>query len=30
MFALSQLREPKEEVARRKATVKVEETAGSG
>ena len=30
MLALSQLREPKEEVARRKATVKVEETAGSG
>ncbi len=30
MLALSQLREPKEVVARRKATVKVEETAGSG
>jgi small subunit ribosomal protein S5 len=30
MLALSQLREPKEEVARRKATVKVEETAASG
>ena len=30
MFALSQLREPKEEVARRKATVKVEETAAGG
>lgn len=30
MLGLSQLREPKEEVARRKATVKVEETAGSG
>ena len=30
MLGLSQLREPKEEVARRKATVKVEETAASG
>jgi len=30
MLALSQLREPKEEVARRKATVNVEETAASG
>ncbi len=30
MLALSQLREPKEVVARRKATVKVEETAAGG
>jgi len=30
MFALSQLREPKEEAARRKATVNAEETAASG
>lgn len=30
MLGLSQLREPKEEVARRKATVKVEETAAGG